>query len=86
MGRTMKTDYSYPGETASIKQLDQQVKEIEESGGGGGGTTDYDKLTNKPKINDVELVGNKTDKDLNIKGGNPEAISDDEIDAICQLN
>ncbi len=35
---------------------------------GGGGTTDYEELTNKPKINDVELVGNKTSADLYLAG------------------
>lgn len=35
---------------------------------GGGGTTDYDKLDNKPKINGVELVGNKTADDLLLVG------------------
>lgn len=33
---------------------------------GGGGTTDYDDLTNKPKINNVTLSGNKTTNDLSI--------------------
>lgn len=32
--------------------------------GGGGGTTDYEKLTNKPQINSVELSGNKSLQDL----------------------
>lgn len=36
------------------------------SGGGGGGTTDYEDLDNKPKINNVELNGNKTLSDLGI--------------------
>ena len=31
-----------------------------------GGSKDYEVLTNKPKINNVELVGNKTTEDLNI--------------------
>lgn len=35
-------------------------------GGGGGGTTNYNSLDNKPKINDIELVGNKTLNDLGI--------------------
>lgn len=83
MGRTMKTDYSYPGETASIKQLDQQVKEIEESGGGGGGTTDYDKLTNKPQINGTTLQGNKTAPELELVD-KKDAISPERIDEICQ--
>lgn len=35
-------------------------------GGGGGGTSDYTDLTNKPKINNVELSGNKTSTQLGI--------------------
>lgn len=34
--------------------------------GGGGGASDYTDLQNKPSINNVELVGNKTTEDLNI--------------------
>lgn len=34
--------------------------------GGDGGTSDYADLNNKPSINNVELVGNKTTGDLNI--------------------
>ena len=36
------------------------------SGGGGGGTSDYTDLVNKPSINNVTLVGNKTLSDLGI--------------------
>lgn len=36
------------------------------SGGGGGGTTDYEDLDNLPKINSVELKGNKSLSDLGI--------------------
>lgn len=32
-----------------------------------GGTDDYNNLKNRPKINNVELVGNKTSKDLRIQ-------------------
>ena len=35
-------------------------------GSGGGGTSDYDDLTNKPSINNVELIGNKTASDLGL--------------------
>lgn len=35
-------------------------------GGGGGGTGDYTDLTNKPKINNVTLSGNKTAADLGL--------------------
>lgn len=33
---------------------------------GSGGTNDYEKLTNKPKINEVELEGNKSLEELGI--------------------
>lgn len=38
------------------------------SGGGGGGTSNYNQLSNKPQINGVELVGNKSSSDLGIGG------------------
>lgn len=34
--------------------------------GGGGGVTDYDDLTNRPKINNITLTGNKTTQDLGL--------------------
>lgn len=37
---------------------------IDEHGGGGGGTTNYNSLSNLPKINSVELIGNKTATEL----------------------
>ena len=40
---------------------------IGEGGSGTGGTTNYNSLTNKPKINNVELTGNKTLEDLGIQ-------------------
>lgn len=43
------------------------TEDIPEPGGGGeGGTTNYNELVNKPKINNVELRGNKTSSDLGI--------------------
>ena len=39
---------------------------ISATGGGGSGTSDYLQLSNKPKINGVELVGNTTTEDLGI--------------------
>lgn len=40
------------------------------AGGGGGssGTSNYNSLTNKPKINSVELTGNKSSADLGLYG------------------
>lgn len=34
---------------------------------GGGGTTNYERLRNKPQINSVELIGNKSLEDLGIE-------------------
>lgn len=53
------------GENVEIKQ-DENKLEISATGGGEGGTTNYNQLTNKPKINNVELSENKTLKDLGI--------------------
>ena len=33
---------------------------------GGGGTYDYERLRNKPSINEVELIGNKTSEELGL--------------------
>lgn len=38
------------------------------AGGGQGGTSNYNDLENKPKINNVELTGNKTAQELGISG------------------
>ena len=38
--------------------------------GGGGGTSDYNDLTNKPKINGVELAGKKSLEDIGAVGKN----------------
>ena len=35
-------------------------------GGGGGGTDNYNDLSNKPKINDITMEGNKTAAQLNL--------------------
>lgn len=41
--------------------------DIPAGGGGGSGTTDYVELVNKPSINNIELVGNKTLTELGIQ-------------------
>ena len=45
-----------------IEYVEDLQKRI--SSGGEGGITDYTALTNKPKINGVELTGNKLSADL----------------------
>lgn len=39
---------------------------LSKNGGGAGGTTNYEDLTNKPKVNGIVLSGNKTSADLGI--------------------
>lgn len=61
------TQYSYSeGDNPdSLAGLTKRVEALEQ-GGGGGGTTNYNNLTNKPKINGVEIKGNLTTDDLDI--------------------
>ena len=49
--------------------LDQEgnILTINSTGGGSGGTSNYNVLTNKPKINNVELNGNKSLNELGIQ-------------------
>ena len=47
----------------------------------GGGTKDYRYLANKPKINSVELIGDKTAEDLRLQGS-MEAIAKHDIDIL----
>lgn len=54
------------GETKKITL--EQIKNL--AGGGSGGTSNYEDLTNKPKINNVELTGNKSLTDLSIQSTN----------------
>ena len=48
--------------------------QIEDSGS--GGTSNYNELTNKPSINSVPLVGNKTTEDLHLFSGDYDDLSD----------
>lgn len=51
-------------------------------GGGGTGTDDYTDLNNKPKVNDVTVVGNLTSSDLKLQGEitNSQKLSADLVD------
>lgn len=46
--------------SAAIAQIWQAIDELKAGGGGTGGTTNYENLSNKPKLNGVTLEGNKT--------------------------
>ena len=61
-------DGAEAGKVLAAKTVeDDRVTEWEfTEGGGGGGTGDYTDLTNKPKINNVTLSGNKTAADLGL--------------------
>lgn len=47
----------------SLETLALAKKYTDEHGGGGGGTTNYNQLTNKPKINGVTVEGEKSFED-----------------------
>lgn len=49
---------------------------IDGDGGGGGGTSNYNSLQNKPKINGVELIGDKSGDDLGLGGGSADLTAD----------
>lgn len=51
-------------ETRIEQYLDAIVRN---GGGGGGGTSNYNALTNKPQINGVTLIGNKTLEELGVR-------------------
>lgn len=56
------------------------------TGGGEGGTSDYTELTNKPSINNIELVGNKTLDSLGIQAKGDYASSSDIPTNVSDLN
>ena len=60
---TQKVAESNPDALAQIWNAIDELK----LSGGGGGTSDYERLSNQPKINGVTLVGNKTSDDLNLQ-------------------
>lgn len=57
-----------PINATTLNDLENRINAAIEGGGGGGGggTFDYEDLYNRPSINSVELVGNRTTSELNI--------------------
>lgn len=51
---------------AIFKLPENNIKASFSISGGGGGTYDYERLDNKPSINSVELIGNKTSAELGL--------------------
>ena len=77
------------------KEFDVGVKteDDEDIGGGTGeggtGTNDYNDLTNKPQINSVELISNKTLADLSIQGVSDNSLTTTDktiVGAINEIN
>ena len=68
------------GSISKVKQLNGNVGE----GQSFGGTTNYERLRNKPKINNVELINNKNSKELKLQ---PEmaVLSNSDINKILGL-
>lgn len=52
-----------------IEELLIQLKQLIETS---GGVSDYEQLTNKPKINGVELVGDQSSDELGMESLTPE--------------
>ena len=67
MAKDISIDITDGNEEITLEDKDNANVEIEANPRAGSGTSDYNNLTNKPKINNVELTGNKTLQDLGIK-------------------
>lgn len=63
--------------TLSQEDNSEQLVTVAEETVSGGGTKDYNKLKNHPRINDIELIGNRTFEDLGA-----DSLTNLEIDAI----
>ena len=59
------TEKVVAGQVDAVTHFEKVIAKY--GGGGGGGTSDYSQLTNKPKINNVELSDDKSLDDLGIQ-------------------
>ena len=64
-GVVEETDPTVPQHVKNITE--QDIEKWNNGTGGTGGTSDYNDLKNKPKINEIELEGNKTLDELGIQ-------------------
>ena len=67
--------------SVSLKEQDSLQVSLKETDSGGFGTNNYEKLKNKPSINSVELLGNKTSDDLKLQS-KIESITAHDIDVL----
>ena len=80
------TEKVVAGQVDAVTHFEKVIAKY--GGGGGGGTSDYSQLSNKPKINNVELDGNKSLADI---GAQPtidgsHKVSADNIDDSTATN
>ena len=69
-GQKYKCDLAYASKDEKGNDLTYYIWiKLKKESSGSGGTTDYTNLTNKPQINSVDLVGNKTSADLSLIDG-----------------
>jgi hypothetical protein len=61
-------------------EIKKNVNNIDVSVEKKGGTSNYNELENKPSINGVELVGNKTTADLDIEIDTSNLVTKDELE------
>ena len=60
------TEKVIAGQEPAISHLEQIIVKYGTGGSGGSGTNNYNALLNKPSINGIDLVGNKTLVDLKL--------------------
>ena len=65
--------------------LDGFKKYTDEHGGGGSGTTNYNALSNRPKINGVMLTGDKSLDDLGIQAEKVDPLTEEQMEALKNL-
>lgn len=70
--------------SVSLKEQDSLQVSLKETASGGFGTNNYEKLKNKPRINSVELLGNKTSDDLKLQS-KMESITAHDIDVLMYV-
>jgi hypothetical protein len=77
------------GDNITITSVGGVVKINAITGGGSGGTNNYNLLSNKPRFNNIELIGNKTYSDFNLPYISNDAetfeITDEAGNAILRL-
>lgn len=85
-GQPGKSAYEVAVENGFVGSESEWLESIKgEKGDPGDLTTDYEQLTNKPKINGVELSGDRSSTDIHVQH-EMDALSVQEIEKILYLN